>query len=163
MVVFHYFWSSIWFYLNCVAFFYLFFSFFFFHLCVCVCGLLKKSFCNFDMLNIIRIYDSVKWNKKAKNVNKIKQLYIYMCIYIWSERETKSGNITPIFKKRKKEDWKTEGTAGQSVSPLSVRGKILEQMLLETLLRHMVNKEVTGDRQDGFIKGRLCLANLVAF
>ncbi|GAB0178739.1 mitochondrial enolase superfamily member 1 [Grus japonensis] len=70
----------------------------------------------------------------------------------------KRGNIPPIFKKGKKED---PGNY-RLVSLTYALSKIMHQILLETM-ETMEIKEMIGDSQHGFAKGKSCLTNLVPF
>lgn len=67
-------------------------------------------------------------------------------------------NMTSIFKRGKKKD-------SGNYSPVSlsfVPSKITEQIILETTLKNVENKEVTEGSQHSFAKGKLCQTNLVA-
>ncbi|GAB0204347.1 coiled-coil domain-containing protein 171 [Grus japonensis] len=68
-------------------------------------------------------------------------------------------NVTLVFKKGKKED---PGNY-RSVSLTSISGKVMEQLILGVINKHVEEKVVIGSGQHGFTKGKSCLTNLIAF
>ncbi|CAM5157258.1 unnamed protein product [Natator depressus] len=71
----------------------------------------------------------------------------------------KKANVVPIFKKGKEED---PGNY-RPVSLTSVPGKIMEQVLKESILKHLEERKVIRNSQHGFTRGKSCVTNLIAF
>uniref|UniRef100_A0A8B9CF24 Reverse transcriptase domain-containing protein n=1 Tax=Anser brachyrhynchus TaxID=132585 RepID=A0A8B9CF24_9AVES len=69
------------------------------------------------------------------------------------------ANVTPVFKKGKKED---PGNY-RPVSLTSVPGKVLEQLVLDAISKQLEEKNVMRSSQHGITKGKSCSTNLVAF
>jgi len=63
------------------------------------------------------------------------------------------------FKKGKKED---PGNY-RPVSLISILGKVMEQLILEVIIKEVKEKKVIRSSQHGFTKGKSCLTNLIAF
>ena len=68
------------------------------------------------------------------------------------------ANVTPVFKKGKKED---PGNY-RLVSLTSIPGKVMEQLILEIIIKQVEEKKVIRSSQHGFTKGKSCLTNLTA-
>ncbi|CAM4567275.1 unnamed protein product [Lepidochelys kempii] len=81
----------------------------------------------------------------------------------WQSEEVpddwKKANVVPIFKKGEKKD---PGNY-RPVSLTSVPGKIMEQVLKQSILKHLEERKVIRNSQHGFTKGKACLTNLIAF
>ncbi|KAK4823954.1 LOW QUALITY PROTEIN: hypothetical protein QYF61_008340 [Mycteria americana] len=73
--------------------------------------------------------------------------------------EYRLANMIPIFKKGQKEDVGNY----RPVSLTSVPGKLMEQIILSAITRHVENNQGTKPSQHGFRKGRSCLTNLISF
>ena len=74
-------------------------------------------------------------------------------------KDWRIANVTPIFKKGKKED----PGSYRPVSLTSIPGKVMEQLVLNSISKQLEDKKVIKSNQHRFTKGKSCLTNLIAF
>ncbi|GAB0208256.1 mitochondrial enolase superfamily member 1 [Grus japonensis] len=74
-------------------------------------------------------------------------------------KDWRKTNVTLVFKKGKKKD---PGNY-RPVSLTSIPRKVMEQLILGVINKHVEDKKVIGSGQHGFSKGKSCLTNLIAF
>ncbi len=69
----------------------------------------------------------------------------------------RTANVTPIFKKG------TKGDPGnyRPVSHTSVPCKMLESIVKDRMMSHLLENNLIGDSQHGFMPGKSCASNLV--
>ena len=74
-------------------------------------------------------------------------------------QDWKLANITPIFKRGSK------GDAGnyRPVSLTSVICKVMESILKDALMGHIVTNHILNESQHGFLSGKSCLTNLLEY
>ena len=71
----------------------------------------------------------------------------------------RKSNVSPVFKKGKKED----PGRHRPVSVILIHGNTMEQLILETISRHVNRKKIIRCTQHGFTKGKSCLSDLITF
>ncbi|KAJ7424316.1 hypothetical protein BTVI_07024 [Pitangus sulphuratus] len=81
----------------------------------------------------------------------------------WESREVpadwKLANVVQAFKKGQKEDPRSY----RPVSLTAVPGKVMEKIILGSVEKHLEGNAVTGHSQQGFMRGKSCLSNLISF
>ncbi|PKU49337.1 rna-directed dna polymerase from mobile element jockey- hypothetical protein [Limosa lapponica baueri] len=70
----------------------------------------------------------------------------------------RKANVMLVFKKGKKEN---PGNY-RPVSLTSIPGKLMDQLILDVISKHVEEKKVIWSGQHGFTKGKSCLTNLIA-
>ncbi|PKU46366.1 rna-directed dna polymerase from mobile element jockey- hypothetical protein [Limosa lapponica baueri] len=70
----------------------------------------------------------------------------------------RKANITPVFKKGKKEDPENY----RLVNLTSIPGKVMDRLILNVISKCIEEQEIIGSGQHGFTRGKSYLTNLVA-
>jgi len=68
----------------------------------------------------------------------------------------RKASVTPVFKKEDPGSYRL-------VRLTSIPGKVMEQLILEIIIKQVEEKKVIRSSQHGFTKGKSCLTNLIAF
>uniref|UniRef100_A0A669R178 Reverse transcriptase domain-containing protein n=1 Tax=Phasianus colchicus TaxID=9054 RepID=A0A669R178_PHACC len=86
---------------------------------------------------------------------------IYQCSWLTGEvpEDWRLADVIPLYKKGHREDLGNY----RPVSLTSVPEKVMEQILLGGITRHVHRVQGIRPSQHGFMKGRLCLTNLISF
>jgi len=71
----------------------------------------------------------------------------------------RKATVTPVFKKGNKE----HSGSYKPVSLTTIPGKVMEQLILEVIIKQVEEKKVIRCSQHGFTKRKSCLTNLIAF
>ncbi|PKU32031.1 rna-directed dna polymerase from mobile element jockey- hypothetical protein [Limosa lapponica baueri] len=74
-------------------------------------------------------------------------------------KDWRKANVKPVFKKGNKED---PGNY-QPVSLISILGKVMEQLILDFISKHVEEKIFIRSGQHGFTKGKSCLNKMIAY
>ncbi|PKU32118.1 rna-directed dna polymerase from mobile element jockey-like [Limosa lapponica baueri] len=69
------------------------------------------------------------------------------------------ANVTPVYKK----GWKEDLGNHRPVSPTSVLGKVMEQIIFCAITQHIQDNQATRPSQHGCMKGKSCLTNPISF
>jgi len=84
-----------------------------------------------------------------------------------SEKTWQSGEVPGDWKKRQHHTHflrrLLKRISYQPISLISVPEKMMQQILLKALLRHMGDSKMTQENEHGFTKDKSCLTNLMAF
>ncbi|KAK4810544.1 hypothetical protein QYF61_004507 [Mycteria americana] len=87
----------------------------------------------------------------------LRELANVIARHLWSITET--GRSAQGLEESKCHSYLQEGLARLT----SIPGKVMEQLMLETISRHRKDKVVIRSSQHGFTKGKSCLTNLINF
>ena len=69
----------------------------------------------------------------------------------------KEGQIIPIFKKGDK----SSVSNYRPVSLTSVISKVMETLVRDDIMDHLINEKLLADAQHGFVSGRSCVTQLI--